>query len=89
MTDNIKSIQSTLKIKSDTGIIKNDNGNDTKITAGDVLTHFIGGDPDITEDVTFIGVDEDDSLLFLRSRKDRDKDYTISVIDDIENLFTK
>lgn len=87
MINNIKDIQSTFRIKKNTAIIKNNNKNGTEIKAGDVLTYFIGGDPDITEDVTFVGVDEDNSLLFLRNRRDGERDYTVSAIDDIENLF--
>ena len=51
------------------------------LCSGNRYTHFINGNPDITEDVTFIGKDHSDDLIFLK------KDGSVAAIDDTENIF--
>lgn len=58
---------------------------DAVMHSGDTLTYFVSGNPDITKNVQFIGVDRNDSALFL----DAGDKKTVIVIDDTENLFPK
>lgn len=55
-----------------------------ELTSGDKVTHFINGNPDITEALVFLGKDHCDSLVFIR-----EKTGQVIVCDDAEDLFRK
>lgn len=88
MIDNYGYYKNAYRLKSDKLEITQSSGRKCTITSGETVTHFISGDPDITETLIFIGTDEDDSALFLvKGVPGEDEPHTVTVVSDIENIF--
>lgn len=84
-----KNENNRFNIISDSITLKQSSGAVLDITNGDILTYFINGNPDITEDVKFIGVSEGNIPLFIALDDDGNERNGILMIGDTENLFLR